>query len=125
MHSKILVIDDDAAVRAVICKSLNRAGYETISVEDGLVAYEKMPEIHTTLRLVITDMRMPRMNGADLVYRLRTEYPGLKVLCISAYSDPLPPNGHCFLSKPFKPASLVAIVKEVLRTTEGSLPQDG
>ena len=54
------------------------------------------------------------MNGAELTQRLRTNYPDLKVLCISGFADPLSPNGHYFLAKPFSPDALLALVRDVL-----------
>ncbi|HYD54924.1 MAG TPA: response regulator, partial [Gemmatimonadaceae bacterium] len=76
--------------------------------------------------LVLTDLVMPRMGGAELARRLRHERPGLRVLFMSGYApearsaeDELPP-GAAVLPKPFSPAALVRFLEESgLSTNEG------
>jgi len=114
MNYRIMVVDDEASVRRMIVSILSSAGYQNVmEAEDGFAACEVLRGIAENLRLVITDIRMPRMNGAELTNRIRADYPEIKVLCISAYSDPLSPNGHYFLAKPFTPKALLAMVKDV------------
>ncbi len=110
----VLIVDDEGAVRKLVRMVLSTAGYESLEAEDGQAAYELLQNLETAPKLVITDIRMPRMNGAELCERLRMEYPDTKILCISAYSDPLSPNGHYFLAKPFTSKALLAMVKDVL-----------
>ena len=113
-NRKILVVDDEASVRKMIVSILAFAGYQKImEAGDGIAACELMSECASELKLVITDIRMPRMNGAELTTRIRADYPEIKVLCVSAYSDPLSPNGHYFLAKPFTPKALLAMVRDV------------
>jgi YesN/AraC family two-component response regulator len=68
--------------------------------------------------LVITDIEMPRMNGAELMNLLRTEYPELKILCISSHADLLSTNYHSFLAKPFTAPALRAMAKKVMSVSD-------
>ena len=81
----ILIADDDELLRTTISNILVSAGYETITAEDGLQAYDLIRKVHNKVKLVITDIRMPRMSGVELTERLRNEFPELKILCISGY----------------------------------------
>ena len=117
-HGRILVVDDEAAVRMFIAAALESAGHANIiEAEDGQEAYELVQRFGRTIKLVITDMQMPRMNGAELVKRLATEYPTISIVCMSGYSDSIPPAGHDFLEKPFSPATLLRSVEAAIRQT--------
>jgi CheY-like chemotaxis protein len=109
----VLVADDEALVRKLVCQMLQKAGYDVVQAEDGLAAYNRVRELNGALDVVITDIVMPRMNGAQLVSLLREEYPHIKLLCVSAYADPMSPNGHYFLAKPFTGTALIAILEKV------------
>jgi len=97
----IHIADDELIIRKFVSKTLSSAGYWTLEAEGGLAAYELIRELNTDLKLAIVDIRMPRMNGVELTERLRTEYPDIKILCISGYSNEQCPKAHCFLAKPF------------------------
>jgi CheY-like chemotaxis protein len=114
MTPKILVVDDETYVREMVCSMLTKAGYNVSHASDGLVAYERVKECSGSVNLVVTDIRMPRMDGCELVRRLTAEYPDIKILCMSGYADPMSPNGHYFLAKPFTFGALRAIVQDVL-----------
>ncbi len=117
---KILVVDDESMVRELVAAMLRQYGYDVIQAEDGLTAFEMVQQFRDNLGLVITDIRMPRMDGNQLTTRLRNEYPRIKVLCMSAYADPLSPNGHYFLAKPFTASALMAVVRDVLEVRPAS-----
>jgi CheY-like chemotaxis protein len=114
MTPQILVVDDEAHVREMVCAMLQKAGYDVSHATDGLSAYDAVQERQGRLDLVVTDIRMPRMDGCELVRRLQGEFPDIKILCMSGYADPLSPNGHYFLAKPFTFGALRAIVQDVL-----------
>jgi two-component system, cell cycle sensor histidine kinase and response regulator CckA len=118
----LLVVDDDRYVRATITRALAYEGYELLEAADGLQALALLQEEGAGgVRLVITDIRMPGMNGDDLGRLLRELRPDLPVLYISGYSVPnldfLAPGElqRCWLAKPFTPSRLLARVRELLR----------
>lgn len=117
----ILLAEDEITVRDLAAQSLRQQGYTVLEAADGLDALDlarRQPkkEIH----LLVTDMVMPRMGGADLAEQLRSLRPDLKVLFMSGYTDStiirygLPQTGTVFLQKPFSPQRLVQKVREVL-----------
>ena len=118
----ILVVEDEAGIRALVRKILRRQGYEVLEAANGQDALALCREHGQRIDLLITDVLMPQMGGRELVERLQTQGHDMKVLYISGYTDDatvysgdLPP-GTSFLQKPFTLGSLLDKVKEVLST---------
>jgi two-component system cell cycle sensor histidine kinase/response regulator CckA len=116
----ILVVEDEAGIRALVRKILRRQGYQVVEASNGEEALLKCQENGAQINLVVTDMLMPRMGGRELVERLHEKAPDMKVLYISGYTEDaavyardLPP-GTGFLQKPFTLGSLLEKVKEIL-----------
>jgi CheY-like chemotaxis protein len=116
----ILVVEDEAGIRSLVQKILSRHGYQVLEAANGEEALRIFGEHAATIDLLITDVIMPRMGGAELVDRLRKQGLSPKVLYVSGYTDDpniyaakFPP-GTAFLPKPFTLASLVDKVREVL-----------
>lgn len=116
----ILVVEDEAGIRALVRKILRRQGYEVLEAANGQDALTLCGEHGRRIDLLITDMLMPQMGGRELVERLQTQGHDMKVLYVSGYTDDttiyagqLPP-GTAFLQKPFTLGSLLDKVKEVL-----------
>jgi two-component system cell cycle sensor histidine kinase/response regulator CckA len=117
----VLVVEDEAAVRAPICQAFRLLGYRVLEARNGIDALAVLEkEHHAPVHLVVSDVMMPGMNGVDLVARLRTWYPRLKALFISGYHDPvtpsqgLPVDGTDSLAKPFTPSEVVARARRLL-----------
>ena len=117
----ILVVDDDPLVRAITSRALAGLNHEVLEAEDGVQALAVLKhEEAANVRLVITDIRMPGMNGDDLGRVLRGLRPTLPVLYISGHSAPaldfLRPGEleRCWLTKPFTPRRLIAKVEALL-----------
>ena len=116
----ILVVEDDEAVRELICRGLSRCGYNVLEATRSVLALE-VSEQHTgPIALVVTDMVMPGMGGAELMRRLRDARPGLLALVVSGYASNAgdeswqrEPNTS-FLAKPFTLTELAQKVREVL-----------
>jgi two-component system cell cycle sensor histidine kinase/response regulator CckA len=118
---RLLVVEDEPAVRHLACMVLQAQGYEVLlasSGEEGLrvVREQKGPAI----RLVITDVIMPKMDGNVMAESLRSAYPELKILFTSGYNDDaiahhgvLNPE-VAFLPKPYTPATLTRKVRDLL-----------
>jgi len=117
---RILLVEDEAAVRGLLAGELRRVGYEVIVEANGLDAWQTMEGRGEPVDLVVTDVIMPAMRGPDLVRRLRERWPELRVLFVSGWQDPaktkLPELDERtrFLQKPFDPATLIARVGELL-----------
>jgi two-component system, cell cycle sensor histidine kinase and response regulator CckA len=118
----ILVVEDEAGIRALVRKILRRQGYEVLEAANGQDALALCREHGKRVELLITDVLMPQMGGRELVERLQTQGHDMKVLYVSGYTDDttvysgdLPP-GTAFLQKPFTLGSLLDKVKEVLAT---------
>ena len=116
----ILVVEDEAGIRALVRKILRRQGYEVLEAANGQEALGLCREHGQRIELLITDVLMPQMGGRELVERLQTQGHDMKVLYVSGYTDDatvysgdLPP-GTAFLQKPFTLGSLLDKVKEVL-----------
>ncbi len=78
---KILLVDDEPNIRLVLSAVLDRAGYAVEDAEDGFAALRKIQR--SKPNLVITDLRMPNMNGFELLSVIRTRYPELPTIAIS------------------------------------------
>ena len=121
----ILVAEDEALVRAVTARVLDRAGYTVLEAEDGEQALEVLRRYHSTLDLVISDVVMAKLDGRELVRRVMKEWPGLPILLISGYNpeEPTTPDepvgGVEFLMKPFTPSELLHKVSTLVRRSAG------
>ena len=111
----ILLVEDEPAVRQLFSQALMRDGYRVHEARNGNEAMELFEQHGDSVDLVLTDMRMPFMGGADLARQLRSRRQTLKLLCISGY-----PGGtdlefsDDFLAKPFSRDELLAKVREIL-----------
>ena len=117
---RVLLVEDEDAVRAFASRALANRGYEVLAAASGVEALELMNR-EGSVDLVISDVVMPEMDGPTLLRELRSREPGLKVIFISGYAEEafarnLPPSEHfSFLPKPFSLKQLVAAVSETLR----------
>jgi CheY-like chemotaxis protein len=111
----ILLVEDEPAVRQLFAQALVRAGYRVHEARNGQEALEVFDRQGDNVDLLLTDMRMPFMGGAELVSQLRTRRGTLKLLCISGYAGgkELEFCGD-FLAKPFSRDQLLAKVREIL-----------
>jgi len=124
----ILLVEDDSQLRQLSSSVLAHCGYNVLTAstpEEGLAICESN---HGDIRLLVTDVVMPRMNGRQLAERVIKIRPRIRVLYISGYTDNaivhygvLDP-GLWFLPKPFTLSSLVAKVREVLDADSPSAP---
>lgn len=114
----LLVVDDDPHSRDLEQVILEPAGYQVIRVSSGPAAIALL-ETGRPLDLLIADLSMPEMDGAEMVRRIRTTRPDLKVLYVTGYIDMLmdvrPLAKHeAFLEKPFTSESLREAVSLLL-----------
>jgi two-component system cell cycle sensor histidine kinase/response regulator CckA len=116
----ILLVEDADAVRVMLLKLLERSGYHVLSAEDGVDALVVRARHAGPIRLLITDVVMPKMNGRELAEKLQQIEPGLNVLFISGFTDNIldqatqgfPSAG--FLQKPFSTEVFLRKVQELM-----------
>ena len=126
----ILVVDDERQIRDMLTTMLGRAGYRVIVAADGAAAAVLFAQRAAEIRLVITDLHMPHLDGAMLGRALRRLNPATKVLVMSGLSSSLgnrpafKPEEFAdgFLHKPFKTEALLGKVHEILHGTEIAVP---
>jgi CheY-like chemotaxis protein len=111
----ILLVEDEPAVRQLFAQALTRAGYAVHEARNGQEAMKVFDQHGDGIDLLLTDMRMPYMGGAELAHSLRARRRTLKLLCISGYPGSLDPDlAVDFLAKPFSRDDLLKKVREVL-----------
>ncbi len=118
----ILLVDDEAPVRRPLRQALEICGYTVIEAVDGLDALRAYSRDESRIRLVVLDVKMPRMSGWEVLGELKRRVPTLPVILTSGYSrdDSAPPEGalvpDAFLNKPYE---LVELTQTVRRLLEG------
>jgi two-component system cell cycle sensor histidine kinase/response regulator CckA len=110
----VLVVEDERLVREVTVRALQAAGYQVIVAEGGREALALPSTVLSNLRLLVTDVVMPGLDGHALADEMVRRYPGLRVLFVSGYSEENIADFGEFLPKPFTPAELLAKVRGVL-----------
>ena len=120
-NETILLVEDDAYLRASLRKTLSRLGYRTFQAVNGIEALEIWKQHRDEIHLLLSDMVIPGgITGKDLGERLLKEKPGLKVIYISGYSAEIAGNdipleeGANFLTKPFQAQKLAQAVRKNL-----------
>jgi two-component system, cell cycle sensor histidine kinase and response regulator CckA len=117
---RVLVVDDEATLRALLIKMLDNAGMQTLSAADGEHALS-MIEQHPELDLVLLDLSMPGLDGVEVYARILSLRPKLKVVLMSGYQAdsvvsrlpagvPLPP----FIHKPFRVSEMLSLAQQIL-----------
>ncbi len=126
---RVWIVDDDRSIRWVLTKALQRDGLAATPFETGdeaLAALEReRPDV------LITDIRMPNLNGLDLLERVHQRFPELPVIVITAHSDldaavsAYQGGAFEYLPKPFDVDEAVALVRRALATAQASAPVRG
>jgi two-component system cell cycle sensor histidine kinase/response regulator CckA len=116
--ARILLVEDEDAVRTFSTRALTNKGYEVITAEHGEAGLNVFKEQTKPIDLLITDVMMPGMDGPTLAKEIRAVMPHLKIIFVSGYTEEKLKDtlgeGIYFLAKPFTLKQLAAKVKEVL-----------
>jgi CheY-like chemotaxis protein len=117
----ILLVDDDATVRGAVRRILDQSPHQVSEAASGHEALETFRRREARFDLVITDMVMPTMTGAELVRELRRWNPLLPAIIMSGYSGEAARDwrlpAHCaFIEKPMSPPRLLVAVSDALGT---------
>ena len=123
----ILVVEDDEQLRRLTRTVLERHGYQVLEAENGgealLIAEQHPGPIH----LILTDLVMPRMNGAQLAARISAARPGLAVIFMSGYTEDVVARRRllavdtAFIQKPYSPEVLLQHIRRTLDEAGGEL----
>jgi CheY-like chemotaxis protein len=103
----ILVVDDEELMRRFIGTFLSQLGYSTVTAMDGVDALDKMKG--NKIDAVITDIKMPKMDGIILTKEISTQYPGVPVMVMTAFDEEysaataISLGAREFVKKPFSP----------------------
>lgn len=111
----VLVVEDDRAVRLLFTKVLQRSGYAVLACENGVLGLETARTHIDTIDAVVTDARMPGMQGPRLIARIRALRPGIPAILVSGnLPDSEAEHGIVFLTKPVSPTILTRELKRLL-----------
>jgi CheY-like chemotaxis protein len=119
----LLFADDDRSVREMVGPTLIEQGYRVLSAANGAEALALLSQHHREVRLLLTDLAMPVMDGAATLEAVRARYPSLPVIVMSGSFDPgterLPAGVTGFLAKPFPLEQLLTAIADALRAKPG------
>jgi two-component system, cell cycle sensor histidine kinase and response regulator CckA len=116
----VLVVEDEAHVRAVIRRILEHRGYTVVEASDGHEALRHWEALAGSIQLVLTDVVLPGLSGPEVAERIRRESPDIPVLFMSGYTDDMAALRQIsgrdvpLLEKPFTLQSLLARVVELV-----------
>jgi DNA-binding response OmpR family regulator len=125
-QAKILLVDDESAITDNLAPFLERAGFEVVVAGDGAQALEEVARFAPDL--IILDVLMPRLNGREVLRRLRQEDNWTPVILLTQVGESteramaLEEGADDYLNKPFDPHELVARMRAVLRRAQRGQP---
>ncbi len=118
----ILVVDDEELIRRFIVTFLSKLGYSSVMAIDGIEALEKMKE--NKIDAVITDIKMPGMDGILLTKEISTRYPGVPVMVMTAFDEEysagtaISLGAREFIKKPFSPEEFAIRLNKMIGDSE-------
>jgi len=124
--AKILVADDELSMRQFLEILLKKEGHEVVCAGDGqeaLSSFQRDP-----VDLVISDIKMPKMDGLELLRKVKEQRPALAVILVTAYASPedaiaaMKAGAYDYLTKPFKLEEIKSVIHNALELTEGQVP---
>ncbi len=122
MKTRILVVDDEAIIRDICSDVLNNMGFDVLATGDPLYALNSA--LKDNFDLIIADIKMPKMNGTELMKNIRKEKPATPFIIITGYGtydmaiDALREGAYDFINKPFRVEELKVSVKNILEKIE-------
>ncbi|MEI8172343.1 MAG: sigma-54 dependent transcriptional regulator [Deltaproteobacteria bacterium] len=118
--NKILVVDDELNMRLVLKTLLSKEGYEVVTASDGLEALKVLK--NDDVKVIVTDLKMPKLDGMGLLDRIIREYPSTPVIIITAHGtiatavDALKKGAFDYITKPFEQDELKSIIHKAVKT---------
>jgi CheY-like chemotaxis protein len=120
----VLVVDDEDSTRQTIVRMLEAGGFSVVTATNGQEALTMLAKQSADIDMVLSDVTMPEMNGIDLSYAIRDQYPTMPVAIVSGDVSELERSiiGRAdvpFIKKPFHAESLYSAVREAIRGRAG------
>jgi two-component system response regulator HydG len=119
---RILVVDDELSARSGLSKLLEQEGYQVEAAADGALALEAVAERPPAL--IITDLKMPNMDGLQLIAKVREQYPGIPLVVATAFGDvssavqAMRAGAEDYLTKPIEFDALLLLVERALERSQ-------
>ena len=119
-QGRLLVVDDEEALLALMERFLRRSGFTVTGARSGELAWQAMVGASEAFSLIILDLTLPGLSGVEFLGQLRAVSASLPVLLLSGYPfdiGSLPSNLQSniwFVQKPFSPKTLVVLIEEIL-----------
>ena len=126
--AKILVADDELSMRQFLEILLKKEGHEVFCAADGQEALSRFQA--EDFDLLISDIKMPKMGGLDLLRKVKEKRPNLAVIMVTAYASPedaivaMKAGAYDYLTKPFKLEEIKSVIQNALEQTAGQAPME-
>ena len=116
---KILLVDDDSSVRRVLQFKLQKQGYTVVTAADGILALQELKK--NPFDLLLSDIRMPRLSGIELLSEAKSAQPNIKVILITAHAtvnqavQAVKLGAFDYITKPFEDEELFVAIDKALQ----------
>jgi two-component system cell cycle response regulator CpdR len=121
--ARILIAEDEESVRSLVARALSLDGHEVMTANDGAAALEVLTSTQGAFELLLTDIRMPIMDGIALALAAARDHPRLAILLMTGYADQrerasgLDALIHDVITKPFSLATIRGAVNDALASS--------
>ena len=128
-QKSILIVDDEFDIVTLIKGALQKHGFKSLAFTDPLLAFENFQNNSERFAVVISDIRMPSMNGYELIRKIKAKHPTIKTILISAFeidkdefSKMMPTvKIDSFITKPISLKHLVHVIENALKEEKKSI----
>lgn len=124
--ARILIADDEESMRLLVARAIGMDGHETVTAEDGSEALEILTSQNGKFDLLLTDIKMPIMDGIALALAAARDFPDLTILLMTGFADQrerafgLDAIVHDVVTKPFSVADIRTAVADALTAKKSS-----
>ncbi len=129
INETILVVEDEPNMRRVLRAMLSREGYYVRLAKDGVDAVQQL--MVKPSRVVLTDLKMPRMDGMELLGHIQQNHPAIPVVILTAFGtvdtavEALKKGAFDYLTKPFDQDDLILTIRKAVKSTEWNVQEIG
>ena len=123
---RVLIADDEDSMRSLVARAIAMDGHQTVTAEDGAEALDILTREEGAFDLLLTDIKMPVMDGIALALTVARDFPDLTVLLMTGFADQrerasnLSAIVHDVVTKPFSVSDIRAAVNAALASRKGA-----